>query len=47
MFENNTINSQPKIGNEPQLDTKTDYYNLPLASFTFGRDGDKKLFQWS
>ena len=47
MFENNTINSQPKIGNEPQLDTKTDYYNLPLASFTFGRDGDKKLFQFT
>lgn len=29
------------------LDTKNDYYNLPLASFTFGRDGDKKLFQVS
>ena len=36
-------NSKPEI----LLDTKNDYYNLPLASFTFGRDGDKKLFQVS
>ena len=26
---------------------KDDYYNLPLASFTFGKDGDKNIFNFS